>query len=1006
MYIQKLTQALLLKFKDDDTKIDDMREVRLMTKAVDIPENLRRVSIEMRDPTIRDEIIRVVATLAHRPPIWHVTPANDSETAIAAATKLEHWSHATLMRAGDRAGVVHTYRSMVDSCVGDGGGWCKFLFTADTWEERYGLKLQDYLEDVADDDVDEKIKRAKKYVEDTENATRRAGPPFAWIAVDARSVYPVWDGNVLTEVVEISHRDTTATLRTWGVDASDLLSGEQHAGPPLNETEAADRIGSTITLIEHWNATHCFPGETLVSTDAPIRGVTRRWYAGDLIEVTTATGRKLSGTPNHPVLTAGGWVGLGKLTESDRVISHRLAGGFTPCAGNPDGQHVYAPIHEVFALALERGVVHRRPGTVEDFHGDGQDADVDVVTVDGLLLEHIKPTSTEPIGNLLLISANVGESSLARGCDELLGSAALGATTASDMSSIRQRQTLLSGHPLEPQIGSVFNRTQLHAIAPDEVHDGASACSALNGDDRGGQPFLNVEPHWIQAVGGQPAPSNVLPLGHDNPSGLKVGAHGVCGPAGAFSDPAQRPPLFDVELDRVETIRRLPFTGHVYNLQTDSHDYSASGIIAHNCTYELSSGNGGAGRIVKQWEHHYGRVPYFFAPGLWMNHWRDRKVGDGVGESKKWFVDALSWVGTMMFQDMVTQLGRPVGLTRPETALPLIGDNNQPTDVKPMEWVLGEEQELGPGMGYERFPLDSIAPALKDMYGLLTTIKDNLDTPRVQNNIGGGMEGAGFAINQVLTEAKTKHDPFIQSLERCLRDVTEFAWHLTRSVVKEKVWVSYGGKTSGGRPTITKWVGIDEDDLKQVVDLDVEIDPEQPSSKLVETRWLTEKVNAGLLSRDQAIEQAGDNPDEVRRGRLLDELREGPLYKAMQMQELMYEIGRGDSLRKLVEQSAQTGMLLGMPTELVQQLIAQQQAMEQYRQMQQLAGGGMMPGPSQGQGLGAEGNPVMQDPAMLGMTPQGQMAAPIRQNGAVQGAGPGAVIPAQAAGAGIMSLGR
>jgi intein/homing endonuclease len=46
--------------------------------------------------------------------------------------------------------------------------------------------------------------------------------------------------------------------------------------------------------------------------------------------------------------------------------------------------------------------------------------------------------------------------------------------------------------------------------------------------------------------------------------------------------------LFDglagaVVLDPIVAVRRLPFSGHVYNLHTETGWYIASGILVHNC---------------------------------------------------------------------------------------------------------------------------------------------------------------------------------------------------------------------------------------------------------------------------------------------------------------------------------------------------------------------------------------------------------------------------------------
>jgi len=65
---------------------------------------------------------------------------------------------------------------------------------------------------------------------------------------------------------------------------------------------------------------------------------------------------------------------------------------------------------------------------------------------------------------------------------------------------------------------------------------------------------------------------------------------------------------FDVTPDKIVHIERVDFSGHVYNLQTDSEWYVANGIIAHNCRYAAtgslyySAHSWNAPATVKMWK--------------------------------------------------------------------------------------------------------------------------------------------------------------------------------------------------------------------------------------------------------------------------------------------------------------------------------------------------------------------------------------------------------------------
>src|ERR1019366_7297258 len=63
----------------------------------------------------------------------------------------------------------------------------------------------------------------------------------------------------------------------------------------------------------------CFPGDTAVAARGIHKGYERS-YSGRLTTLVTRSGRRLSGTPNHPVLTKRGWVVLGHLVKGDELV--------------------------------------------------------------------------------------------------------------------------------------------------------------------------------------------------------------------------------------------------------------------------------------------------------------------------------------------------------------------------------------------------------------------------------------------------------------------------------------------------------------------------------------------------------------------------------------------------------------------------------------------------------------------------------------------------------------
>lgn len=129
--------------------------------------------------------------------------------------------------------------------------------------------------------------------------------------------------------------------------------------------------------------TECLIGTTRVRTATPIVRAYRRHYDGEVVTIATAAGHQFTATPNHPVLTDGGWVGAGALKEGDHLFRSGLTEGVL--GGQPDVQDVPPTIAEVFGSLAEKRLVKRESLTPMDFHGDGMDGDVEVVRADGNL---------------------------------------------------------------------------------------------------------------------------------------------------------------------------------------------------------------------------------------------------------------------------------------------------------------------------------------------------------------------------------------------------------------------------------------------------------------------------------------------------------------------------------------------------------------------------------------------------------------------------------------------
>jgi hypothetical protein len=276
----------------------------------------------------------------------------------------------------------------------------------------------------------------------------------------------------------------------------------------------------------------CFPADTVASGPRPV-GATLRDWKGELVEIGFASGEFLSATPNHPILTSDGWVAAGELHEGHEVVRCIDTEGIAGLV--PNGYQMPARIEEIAdTFGVSSGMdACRVEVTPEDFHGDGGGSEVAVVRTDRDLRDRVEAALREPSGKPTFASTDpvarvalAGESATTERL-EAVGDASLGVVGRSG--------------PSEPLLGREAGRMDESGIVATAAQD---ACLQKSLSDR--------------------APIDAERLGD-----------GILGLAAYVSG------------DKVLHVKRYPFAGHVYNLDTVVGWYIANGVIVHNCSCDF-----------------------------------------------------------------------------------------------------------------------------------------------------------------------------------------------------------------------------------------------------------------------------------------------------------------------------------------------------------------------------------------------------------------------------------
>jgi hypothetical protein len=329
-------------------------------------------------------------------------------------------------------------------------------------------------------------------------------------------------------------------MEVAGVDEIEWLSSRN----PNHGSRAHQRMdGETVKLGEYFTTplgnrlrypgdpsgpisetANCFPGNVRVAYEQVEKGY-RREYRGAMVTIETASDRILTGTPNHPVLTPEGWVGLGTLAKGGNVVCRsRLDVRDAPGADVDDHP---LTIKQVFDF-LSVGRDGKFQGSDRDFHGDGRRGEVDVVSAYGKLM--------------------------------------------------RRRNTAVRQHALKLKLalaglllGPLMVFSAQRACRFGVFHSASRAMRGL------GPAFalLRAQLREADSIGlGAPARHDASTNQPDSNSG-----------AGDVEPPRQGDyaPPFPVEFDKVVRVDVMTYSGHVFNLQTAGGLYTANGVVVHNC---------------------------------------------------------------------------------------------------------------------------------------------------------------------------------------------------------------------------------------------------------------------------------------------------------------------------------------------------------------------------------------------------------------------------------------
>jgi len=323
------------------------------------------------------------------------------------------------------------------------------------------------------------------------------------------------------ERVRDSHREKEGKIFSWDDPPADT----GHPGEDVN----------------------CVLPDTLISLPSEVTAGWKRFYAGEIVKITSVSGESISVTPNHPILTGRGWVRANEVQPSDQLFQC-----LNPQMLNVFNAEVYdnAPSADhLFDFLSVSGPSQRIRGSDVQFHGDGVlDQEVEVVRAPGVLADHREALALKKICDLILSYADLPKGSLLR---ESHLAEALHVNRSSPRGPVgifNLSDALGGGHSRPFELLGLGLASDLYSFLKE----------SSSYDVPGGLEHLR---EFILGVA-------ALIEGHDLPDRQVFAVKGS-------------PALYSAV--GVGSISRFHYSGSVLNFSTTTSIYNANGICVHNC---------------------------------------------------------------------------------------------------------------------------------------------------------------------------------------------------------------------------------------------------------------------------------------------------------------------------------------------------------------------------------------------------------------------------------------
>lgn len=232
----------------------------------------------------------------------------------------------------------------------------------------------------------------------------------------------------------------------------------------------------------------------------------------------------------------------------------------------------------------------------------------------------------------------------------------------------------------------------------------------------------------------------------------------------------------------------------------------------------------------------------------------------------------------------------------------------------------GASQKIEPGKLYpfDISPVDQPHSGI-DFQHMLQNVQQLLEQVVPPTFSGAvGSDTSGYALNQAAYLAGLAFNPIVANAEVALSERTGFESWLIQNRIGEKVYAwgeqdpKQGSKRNGGTQTKGTWLSIGPDDLDGIHRYQVKLSPSTPSNEIIRIRSIGEKMQLKLITYEDAVTEAGGNPDEVEKSWLLHDTKQRPEIQQMLFDQIQQKVGTLQA-KQMAASGVSVQEMLGMP---------------------------------------------------------------------------------------------